>query len=63
MRAIDTTGCGDAFCGVIAAALVQGRPIETAITAAQKAAAITATRPGAFEALPLRNELQAALSS
>jgi ribokinase len=63
VRAIDTTGCGDAFCGVIAAALVQGRPIETAITAAQKAAAITATRPGAFEALPLRNELQAALSS
>lgn len=56
VNAIDTTGCGDVFCGVIAAALVQGRTIEAAIAAAQKAAALTATRPGAFDALPAREE-------
>jgi ribokinase len=55
--AIDTTGCGDAFCGVMAAALAQGRTIEQAVGLAQKAAAITALRPGAFDALPSREEL------
>jgi sugar/nucleoside kinase (ribokinase family) len=33
--------------------------IEAAIGFAQKAAALTATRPGAFEALPTREELSA----
>jgi ribokinase len=55
--AIDTTGCGDAFCGVMAAALARGLAIEQAIGLAQKAAALTATRPGAFAALPSREEL------
>jgi ribokinase len=63
VTAVDTTGCGDAFCGVIAAALVQGRPIDAAIAMAQKAAALTATRPGAFEALPSYEELRAITSS
>jgi ribokinase len=63
VSAVDTTGCGDAFCGVIAAALGQGRALEAAITAAQKAAALTATRRGAFNALPTRAELQEILSS
>ena len=57
IETVDTTGCGDAFCGVIAAALVQGRAIEDAIAIAQKAAALTATRPGAFDALPTSEEL------
>lgn len=57
IAAIDTTGCGDTFCGVIAATLARGLTIETAIGAAQKAAALTATRPGAFQALPSRQEL------
>lgn len=55
--AVDTTGCGDAFCGVMAAALARGIAIDAAIGLAQKAAALTATRPGAFEALPSRSEL------
>lgn len=63
VNAIDTTGCGDVFCGVIAAARVQDRTIEAAIAAAQRAAAVTATRPGAFAALPSYEELQAILSS
>ena len=58
VTAIDTTGCGDAFCGVMAAALARGFAIDRAIGAAQKAAALTATRPGAFLALPSREELE-----
>jgi ribokinase len=57
VAAADTTGCGDAFCGVMAAALARDISIERAIGLAQKAAALTATRPGAFEALPACEEL------
>ena len=39
-----------------AAALAEGASVEAAIGMAQKAAALTATRPGAFAALPSRDE-------
>ena len=61
VAAVDTTGCGDAFCSVMAAALARGFTLDRAIAAAQKAAALTATRPGAFAALPSRAELAAIL--
>ncbi len=61
VTAIDTTGCGDTFCGVMAAALARGFTTDKAIGAAQKAAALTATRPGAFAALPSRDELVGAI--
>ena len=57
VRAIDSTGCGDAFCGALAAALARGVALDVAIAAAQRAAAVTATRPGAFAALPTHAEL------
>jgi len=60
IAAVDTTGCGDAFCGVMAAALARGFAIDRAIGLAQKAAALTATRLGAFDALPSREELSLA---
>jgi ribokinase len=56
--AVDTTGCGDTFCGVVAAGLSLAVTCEDAIALAQKAAALTALRPGAFAALPSRDELQ-----
>ena len=58
----DTTGAGDTFCGVLAAALVAGRAIEPAIAAAQGAAALTVTRPGAFPSLPTVDELRRLLA-
>jgi ribokinase len=57
VAAVDTTGCGDAFCGVLAAALAHRLAIEAAIGVAQRAAALTATQPGAFDALPSRAAL------
>jgi ribokinase len=61
VEAIDTTGCGDAFCGVVAALWARGLKLAEAIPFAQKAAALTATREGAFDALPTREELGAFL--
>jgi ribokinase len=55
----DTTGCGDTFCGALCAALSLGRSLEEAIAHAQSAASVTATRPGAFRALPSPAELSA----
>ena len=62
VTAVDTTGCGDTFCGVMAAALAKGFTTDQAIEVAQKAAALTATRRGAFQALPSREELAILLS-
>ncbi|WP_428391073.1 PfkB family carbohydrate kinase [Lichenicoccus sp.] len=56
-RVVDTTGAGDTFCGVFGAALALGRDVAEAVNAAQAAAAITVSRPGAFAALPWRAEL------
>ncbi len=59
IEAVDTTGCGDTFCGVLAAMLAEGRDREQSVTLAQSAAALTAQRPGAFAALPSRAEFAA----
>jgi ribokinase len=57
VQAVDTTGAGDTFCGVLAACLARGWPVSDGLAAAQRAAAITASRPGAYAALPRRDEL------
>ncbi|UFN49814.1 PfkB family carbohydrate kinase [Roseomonas sp. OT10] len=51
-RVRDTTGAGDAFCGVLAAMLAAGAAPEPALAAAQRAGARTVEREGAFDALP-----------
>ncbi len=58
---VDTTGAGDTFCGVFAAGLAAGMDMADIIGWAQRAAAITVTRPGAFEALPTADELAACM--
>jgi ribokinase len=63
VRAIDTTGCGDAFCGTLAALLARGAALADAVRAAQEAAALTATRAGACTALPARAELDAIIGA
>lgn len=44
---VDTTGAGDAFCGVLAAALARGKGRETALAAALAAGAAAVRREGA----------------
>ncbi|WP_343896203.1 PfkB family carbohydrate kinase [Craurococcus roseus] len=61
VAAIDTTGAGDCWCGVLAAALEAGAPLEGAMLRAAAAAAIACTRPGAAAAMPGAAETEAFL--
>ncbi|HLU56383.1 MAG TPA: PfkB family carbohydrate kinase [Pseudonocardia sp.] len=60
--AVDTTGAGDAHCGVLAAELLRGADLVAAATRANAAAAIAVTRPGPATA-PTRAEVDQLLSS
>ena len=44
---VDTTGCGDAFAGAVAAELAAGADLVGAVRLAVRYAALAATRPGA----------------
>ncbi|WP_149541368.1 PfkB family carbohydrate kinase [Siccirubricoccus phaeus] len=59
VAAVDTTGAGDAWCGVLAAALDRGLPLDAAMRRASAAAALSCTRPGA--AMPRAAETEALL--
>ncbi len=57
VRAVDTTGAGDAYVGAMAAALAQGYPLERAVRAATRAAGLSVQRRGAKESYPRRSDL------
>ncbi|MCI2423850.1 ribokinase [Saccharopolyspora sp. K220] len=57
VRAVDTTGCGDAFLGVILAGIASGATIIDSAHAASAAAAYAATRPGTQSSYATRSEL------
>ncbi len=59
VRAVDTTGAGDAACGALAAALARGDDVVTAARRAAAAGAIAATRAGAVPSLPTGVEIDA----
>jgi ribokinase len=60
---VDTTGAGDCWCGVLAASLDRGLPVEAAMRRAAAAAAIACTRPGAAAAMPSAAETEAFLAT
>ena len=57
VKAVDCVAAGDTFNGAFAVALAEGRTCADAICFAQKAAAISVTRPGAQSSVPYRREL------
>ena len=57
VHAIDSTAAGDAFAGALAVALAEGRPLASGVVYANRAAAISVTRPGAQASLPSRDEV------
>jgi ribokinase len=59
VTAIDATAAGDAFNGVLAAALFEGFTLEQALVRANAAGALCVTKRGAQEALPTRREIEA----
>lgn len=60
-EAVDTTGAGDCFCGVLAATLSEGRALREAMIAANAAAALSTQRRGAGLSAPTRAETEALL--
>jgi ribokinase len=60
VRAVDTTGAGDTVNGVLAAGLLEGRPLEEAARRAVAAASASVTHAGAREGMPLREEIDGA---
>ena len=57
VKAVDCVAAGDTFNGAFAVALAEGRTCADAIAFAQKASAISVTRPGAQSSVPYRKEL------
>lgn len=63
VRAIDTSGAGDTFVGVFAAAIATGLCAEQAIKAATVAAGIACTQVGTQVAQPNRQQIEAGLAA
>ncbi|MGI6228303.1 MAG: PfkB family carbohydrate kinase, partial [Christensenellales bacterium] len=63
VKAIDTTGAGDAFNGGLAAAFGEGKSIEDSIIFASAVAALSVTKTGTAKAMPDRAETEAFLAS
>ena len=57
VRAVDTTGAGDAFNGALAVAVAEGKGIREAVEFANVAGALTVTRREVIPALPRRREV------
>ena len=62
ITAVDTTGAGDCFTGVLAAALDRGLALADALRRANAAAALCCTRAGTQGSMPVAAETDAALS-
>ena len=58
VRAVDTTGAGDAFNAGLAAALVRGEPMESAIDHGCRAGAFCVTRNGVIDGLGRLSDLE-----
>ncbi|HKE80754.1 MAG TPA: PfkB family carbohydrate kinase, partial [Solirubrobacteraceae bacterium] len=56
VKAVDTTGAGDAFCGALAGALSDGATLVEAARWAVRVAAVSVTRHGAQGGLPWRED-------
>ena len=61
VEAVDTTGAGDTFAGVLVARLAEGDDLDAALHAAAVAASISVTRPGTTTSMPTWDEIAAAL--
>jgi ribokinase len=63
VQVVDTTGAGDTFSGVFAAALARQQTFEEALVRGLVAAGLSCTRPGAQLAQPKAEDIDAALAT
>lgn len=61
VKAVETTGAGDAFNGGLVCALSEGLDVKTALQFANCTGALSVTKPGAATAAPMRAEILAML--
>lgn len=57
VAAVDTSGAGDVFCGVLAGLSVRNHPLASALRIAARAAAMAVTRPGTLSSCPSAEEI------
>ncbi|WP_324670051.1 ribokinase [Geochorda subterranea] len=62
VRAVDSTGAGDVFTGVLVAALISGRGLVAAARLAVAASGLCVTRHGVQQAIPRRADIERALA-
>ena len=62
VRAIDTVGAGDTFCGYLAAGLSEGLSLDRALSLASAAGSLACTKAGAQPSIPPRGEVELALT-
>ena len=58
VKAVDTTGAGDTFNGILAVCLAEGQSLEEACRYAVAGSGISVTRKGVIGAIPYRKELE-----
>jgi ribokinase len=63
IKAVDSTGAGDCFVGVVAAVLADGQTIQSAFAYANIAASICVQRMGAAPSMPSMTEVKAILQA
>lgn len=63
VKAVDTTGAGDTFCGAFAAAISEGRDYEAAAHFATAAASLSVQSHGAVPSIPGRDQILAVLDA
>ena len=61
VKAVDTVGAGDCFCGSLAAALAGSMDLRDAVELANAAAALSVQKAGAAPSMPSRREVEAFL--
>lgn len=61
VKAVDTTGAGDTYCGAFAAAIAERQTLDSAIAFATAAAALSVQTLGAVPSIPTREQIDATL--
>lgn len=59
VKAVDTTGAGDTYCGSLCVALAEGKTLAEAAEFASACSALAVTKMGAQTAIPSREEVEA----
>ena len=58
VKAVDTTGAGDCFCGALAACLSINMDLREAVEMANAAAALSVQKSGAAPSMPSKREVE-----